>query len=122
MKVEHTLYENLTFSEQRKLKDLIIRTLNRENQALAELAHFDCGGAAGCYDLGFVVTQIIYKMGESKFAEMLSRLSDESAREVEVLISVGLEYGDNDQNEKTDNTTIERAFPQLLRQIKARPR
>jgi hypothetical protein len=122
VKIDHTLYENLNSNERRELKQLIKQTLKGDNESLTELINFDCGGAAGCYDLGFVLTQIINKLGESKFSEMLSRLSDKSAYELEGLISVGLEYGDNEQKGKIDKTKIELAFPNLSRQFNARPR
>jgi hypothetical protein len=120
VKVDHTLYENLTISEQKALKDIIQRTLKLDDNALTELVSFECRGAGGCYDLGFVVTQIIYKVGETEFSKMLFRQTEKSVRELNALIGAGFEYGDNDQDGKMDNTTIERVFPALSRQIEAR--
>jgi hypothetical protein len=120
VKVDHTLYENLTIAEQTALKDIIHATLKLDNNALTQLVGYECGGAAGCYDLGFVVTQIIYKVGETNFSRMLDGQTDKSVRELNDLIGVGLEYGDNNQDGRRDNTTIDHVFPTLSRQIRTR--
>ena len=113
--IEHTLYENLSFSKQIELKKLVSETLGGDEEALAGLTKFWCGGAAGCYDLGFIVTQIIYRIGENKFITMVEKLDKENGLELEGLISVGLEYGDNDKDGKMDNKMFQMEFPKLYK-------
>ncbi len=111
--IDHTLYENLTSSKQTELKKLIRLTLNKDEKALTRLNKFWCGGAAGCYDLGFVVTQIIYRLGEDEFINMVVKLDRERISGLEGLIAAGLEYGDNNKDGKMDNKQIETEFPRL---------
>jgi len=111
--IDHTLYENLTFAKQTELKKLVRLTLNKDENALTKLNNFWCGGAAGCYDLGYVVTQIIYRLGEDKFIKMVVKLDRERISGLEGLIAAGLEYGDNNKDGKMDNKQIETEFPKL---------
>jgi hypothetical protein len=113
--INHTIYENLSFSKQLELKKLVNKTLGGDEEALAALTKFECGGAAGCYDLGFIVTQIIYRIGENKFIIMVERLHKEKLLELEGLISVGLEYGDNNKDGKLDNKIFHVEFPKLYK-------
>ena len=55
--IGETLYENRSFVEQQELRQLIRQTLNKDEKALAKLNNFWCGDGAGCYDLGFIITQ-----------------------------------------------------------------
>ena len=113
--VDHTLYENLTISEQIDLKKQIRRTLEKDEKALTKLNNFWCGGAAGCYDLGFIMTQIIYKIGENEFIKMVRKLKKEEIVGLESLIRVGLEYGDNNKDGKMDDKKIQTEFPKLYK-------
>jgi hypothetical protein len=111
--IDHTLYENLTFSSQIELKKLIRQALNKDENALIKLNSFWCGGAAGCYDLGFVITQIIYRLGEDEFIKMVAKLNCNNLLGFDGLIEVGLLYGDNNKDGKIDNKSIESVFPKL---------
>ena len=111
--IDHTLYENLTIPKQIELKRLIRQTLNKDETALAKLNKFWCGGGAGCYELGFIVTQIIYRIGEDEFIKMVVKLDRKEYLGLEGLIAAGLEYGDNNKDEKMDNKKIETEFPKL---------
>ncbi|TXF79227.1 hypothetical protein [Chryseobacterium sp.] len=79
-----------------------------------------CGGGAGCYDLGFIVTQIIYRIGENEFASMVEKLGREETNSIEGLIRVGLEYGDHDKDGKMDDRRIENEFPELHKLLKSK--
>lgn len=118
--IGHTLYENQSFSENRELRQLIQQTLDKDEKSLAKLNEFWCGGGAGCYDLGFVVTQIIYRIGEKNFASMVEKLNKEETNSIEFLIMAGLEYGDNDKDGKMDNKKIENEFPELQNLLKSK--
>ena len=63
-----TLLENQSFAENKKLDTIIRKTLKGDYNSLRRLNHFPCGDGAGCYDKGFIITQIIYKIGENNFA------------------------------------------------------
>lgn len=118
--IDHTLYENQSYSDNRELRNLIHETLNKDEKALAKLNKFWRGGAAGCYDLGFVVTQIIYRIGEKEFATMLEKLTREETNSIEGVIMAGLEYGDNDKDGKMDDKRIENEFPELYKLLKSK--
>jgi hypothetical protein len=115
--IDHTLYENQSLEKNRELRQLIRQTLNKDEKALAKLNDFWCGGGAGCYDLGFIVTQIIYRLGDKDFTEMVAKLDENELTGLEGLIMAGLEYGDNDKDGKMDNKKIDTEFPKLLKQI-----
>jgi hypothetical protein len=110
IKVEHTLYENLSPSRRLALRWDIKKTLSGDESSLRNLVLFDCGGAAGCYDLGFVLTQLIYRLGEKHFAEMAKSLTKDELATLESLIIVGLGYGDNDNDGKADDRKIDKEF------------
>lgn len=118
--IDHTLFENQSFSKNIELTQLIKRTLNKDEKALAKLNDFWCGVGAGCYDLGFIITQIIYKQGENDFMTMVDKLKYKEIRGLEGLISAGLEYGDNDKNGEMDNKKIENEFPELFNLLKSK--
>lgn len=105
--IETTLYENQDYQSNKKLCKLITKTLDKDEKALSELIDFWCGGGAGCYDLGFIVTQIIYKMGEEEFLLMAQKLNTTQFDDLVDLIEVGLEYG------YVGDKRIEDEFPKL---------
>lgn len=118
--IDQTLYVNQTLSKNKELRQLIRQTLNKDEKALTKLTDFWCGGGAGCYDLGFIVTQIIYKLGEKDFMTMVDKLDNKEIRGLEGLIMAGLEYGDNDRDGKMDNKRFENEFPELFQILKAK--
>jgi hypothetical protein len=107
------LIENQDYSANKTLCDIIKRTLDKEQQGLIDLTEFWCGGASGCYDLGYVLTQIINKIGENEFIKMTKGLSKNKKNEIEGFIAAGLEYGDNDYDGKADNKLIGQVYPDL---------
>ncbi len=120
IRIDHTLYENQKLSDNRELRQLIHQTLNKDEKALSKLNKFWCGGGAGCYDLGFIITQIIYRIGEKEFASMVEKLKKEETNSIEGLIMAGLEYGDNDKDGKMDDKRIENEFPELQKLLKSK--
>ncbi len=101
-----------------KLEKLIIGSLNKDKKSIIEIKNFDCSGGSGCYDLGYIITQIIYKLGEDEFIKIYNQISEENKKGFESLIRVGLEYGDNDYNGEMDNMTIKKEFPKLSKIIR----
>ncbi|PWK16690.1 hypothetical protein [Xanthomarina spongicola] len=113
IEIGQDLYVGQSLEQNRKLSELITRMLNKESDAFTELTEFWCGGGAGCYDLGYVLTQIIYRIGEDDFAKILREIPKSKQNEIEGLIAVGLEYGDNDFDGKMDDKRMETEFPKL---------
>jgi len=108
--ISRTLYENQSLSENRKLRKLIRQTLNKDEKSLSLLNNFWCGGGAGCYDLGFIITQIIFKLGEQEFIKMANKLDNKELTRLEDFIKVGLEYGDNDRFREMGKKEIENVY------------
>jgi hypothetical protein len=115
IQVNHTLYENLSITKRLALRQVICKTLAKDNQALEELIRFDCGGAAGCYELGFIVTQLIYRLGESQFISMTQQFDKNELGSLQSLITVGLEYGDQNKDGKTDDKKFDKESPTLYK-------
>ena len=108
-----TLFVHQSLSENRKMENLIYKALKKEKKAIVELKNFPNGGAASSYDLGYVLTQIIYRIGETNFADILREIPKSERNGFDGLIAVGLEYGDNDYDGKMDNKRMETEFPKL---------
>lgn len=118
IEIRNTLYVHQDYSENSMLIKLIERTLKQDPKALSELISFPCGGGAGCYDLGFVITQIIYKMGEHDFIKLAEQIDEKKHPELLSRIGAGLAYGDQDKNGKVNNMIIEKEFPKINELIK----
>ena len=116
--IGHDLYVHQDYQENRLLVSLIEKTLNNNQEAFSELISFPCGGGAGCYDLGFVVTQIVYKIGKTEFLRLVDSIETDKYPELLGLIRVGLEYGDHDNDNEVDNRKIENEFPEIYERIK----
>jgi len=114
--INGTLTEQQDYMTNRQMCQLISRSLHHDSQALAELVAFDCGGAAGCYDLGDVITQILCRIGEPEFGRMTAHFSLQQQRDVRSLLEVGLEYGSHAVCKRPGDSVREQ-FPILNRQL-----
>lgn len=114
IKIESDLYTSLTTKKLQELEVLIESVLNKDEKALVELINFNCGGGAGCYDLGYVFTQIIYQLGEAKFVQLVHHLKPSEALRMLSLIGVGLEYGADSKFSKMNSDKIQVEFPELF--------
>ncbi|MCF6141363.1 hypothetical protein L1S34_08695 [Flavobacterium sp. K77] len=112
-----TLLENQSFADNKKLADIIKSTLKGDYDSLRRLNHFQCGDGAGCYDKGFLITQIIYKIGENNFNKMIDKLDRKELNGIEDFINTGLEYGDNNNDGKMDNKIADEEFPLLMKKL-----
>jgi len=95
---------------------LISRALDHDGQALAELVAFDCGGAAGCYDLADVITQIMARVGVPNFMQMTAHFSIQQQRDVRHFLEVGLASGRYAVRKSLDNS-VHGQVPALDRQL-----
>jgi hypothetical protein len=91
--------------------------LNVSSKSLRRLNHFSCNEGAGCYDKGYIITQIIYKIGEKEFNKMVDKLDKKELYEMEDYIRVGLEYGDNNYDGEIDNKNPKTEFPLLMEKL-----
>ncbi len=117
IKISEELSNHHTFFESQKFKELIEKSLQKDEKSFTELIEFNCGGAGDCYDLGIITTKIIYRIGEAETIQMIQNLTPKQARWLDFLIRAGLEYGDLDKDGEVDNKTIEKEFPKLYASI-----
>lgn len=83
----------LTKDDNAALVKYIRKSLQGDRRALIQLIHFDCGGAAGCYDLGTVLVQVVSKLGKDKTNSLIPTLNKKDTRHLVMLLQFGLEYG-----------------------------
>ncbi|WP_431137634.1 hypothetical protein [Psychroserpens mesophilus] len=107
IEIGQDLYIGQSLKQNKKLSELITQTLNKNSNALSELTEFWCGGGAGCYDLGIITSEIVYKMGESEFIKIATELESERKNSLKGLLNAGLEYG------YEPDRKIENEFPKL---------
>ena len=93
IEIGHTLYTNQSLKQNKKLSELITQTLNKNSNALSEFTEFWCGGGAGCYDLGIITSEIVYKMSETEFIKIVTELKSGRKNSLKGLLHAGLEYG-----------------------------
>ena len=117
IRIGETLYVHQSLDENQRFRSLIEQTLKKDSQALVGLQDFPCGGGAGCYDLGVIITEIVYRNGEADFIAMVKKLSQNQKRQIWSYIRAGLEYGDFNSDGKTDNKRIEDEFPELFDEL-----
>ena len=83
----------------------------KDKSAIQELLKVDCRGGAGCYDLGFIFYQLVFKIGEDEFIGLTTDLSPQEKGFLLGFIDVGLEYGYEPYSTKTTENT----FPKLYK-------
>ena len=101
-----------------KLKGIIDSAFRMESDAFRDfivLSNTVEGESA--YDLGYVLTQIIYMIGEDEFLKTINNLTNDEKAILISFINVGLEYGDNDYDNIQDNKRIEDEFPLIQQSL-----
>ena len=101
-----------------KLKGIIDSAFRLESDAFIdfiELSNTVDGESA--YDLGYVLTQIIYMIGEDEFLKTINNFTNDEKEILISFINVGLEYGDNDYDNIQDNKRIEDEFPLIQQSL-----
>ena len=112
--ISDTLLSNQSFQENKNLNKIINQCLNKEFNGFKKLLEFNCGDGARCYDLGYILTQIIFRIVEDDYIKVISKLSKKDQINLNSFIKVGLEYGDNNYDEKMDNLRINDTFPKIV--------
>ena len=113
VEIPYSLYNRSDFFDH-KVKNVIESALDLNPDFLNEfilLSHKVDGESS--YDLGFVLTQIINKIGEEEFIKMSVNLNKNDKKLLKSFIRAGLEYGDNDYDGKMDNERIENVYPKI---------
>ncbi|MBA5628280.1 hypothetical protein [Moheibacter lacus] len=95
----------------------IKKALNQDENGIIWLYEVPVDGESS-YEMGYIITQIIYKIGEEKYLKMVKKLNIDQQRFALGYITVGLEYGDNDYDGEMDNTKFENEFPLLYQYYK----
>lgn len=95
-----------------KYKFLINRSLAENSDKLEALTEFGCGGGAGCYDHGWVLLQILIKVGDLKFSKMVVGFSNKNKSLLLGLLFVGGEYGPH-----KDHYYLEKNYPLTTRAL-----
>ncbi|MFV0187666.1 hypothetical protein OBK20_09895 [Empedobacter falsenii] len=111
--IGETLLVHQSYTENKELKIIIEKCLNKEEDGFKRLNSFNCGGGSGCYELGFVLTQIIYRIGEKNYLIAIKNLDKLTQTQLSSLIRAGLEYGDNDYDNIQDNKKLNVEFPRI---------
>lgn len=110
-----TFLEHQSLTENKRLDSLIRLTIRGDDRSLYRLNHFPCNGGAASYEKGYIITQIIYKIGEDNFSRMVDKCNAKELWGMEGYIVAGLEYGDNDG--KSDNKKAEAEFPLVMKKL-----
>lgn len=116
IKIGNTLFVHQTLEENKKLAVLIEKSLESDTQAIYDLINFKTGGGESSYDLGYVLTQIIYRIGEDEFLEFVEGAHWLFLGRIEGLIKVGLAYNYD------DNRSLEKEFPKIYNAFKKIPK
>jgi len=98
----------------RKVRNVIKSALQDDPNAFKEFISLsDKVDGESAYDLGYVLTQIINRIGEDKFIELTKNLTTDDKQLLKSFVRVGLEYGDNDYDGKMDNASIENTYKKI---------
>src|SRR5690606_25563875 len=98
----------------RKVRNVIKSALNNEPNSFKDLIELsDEVDGESAYDLCYVLTQIINRIGEDNFLELTKELSNDEKQLLKSFIMVGLEYGDNNYDGKIDNEKIENVYERI---------
>lgn len=112
-----TFLEHQSLSENKRLDSLIRLTIRGDDRSLYRLNHFPCNGGAASYEKGYIITQIIYRIGETDFNKMVDKCNAKELWGMEGYIAAGLEYGDNDYDGKSDDKKAEAEFPLVMKKF-----
>lgn len=98
------------------LQQAVRQSLALNPKGLKALSAIDCD-SAGCYDLGAVYTQVIYRAGDKHIAAMIPALDEREKKRFASLLPAGLEYGGLVNPKGNGTKQIETEFPAVYRQL-----
>jgi len=108
------IYQSLPEKAERTI--LINQTLSKDINALKTLTYLSCGGGAGCYDHGWVLVQILYRLGDVQFAEMIKSWRPDEKTMLLSFLYVGAEYGMT-----KDHYYIDKHYPKTTQALRTKP-
>ncbi|WP_322969493.1 hypothetical protein [Faecalibacter sp. LW9] len=117
IKIPYSIHIRTDFLDT-KVRKVIKSALNYESNAFKEFIELsnEVDGESG-YDLGYVLTQVINRIGEDKFIELTKELTNNEKQLLKSFIRVGLEYGDNNYDGKMDNERIEKIYAKINQEL-----
>jgi hypothetical protein len=117
IKIPYSIHNRTDFLD-RKVRNVIKSALKHESNAFKEFILLTSKvDGESAYDLGYVLTQIIDRIGEDKFIELNKNLINREKQLLIGFIGVGLEYGDNNYDGKRDNERIENVYKKINEQF-----
>ncbi len=109
--------------EQNYLSNYIFRSdirkaINQNENGLINLLEVSTDGESS-YEMGFIMSQIVYKIGEENFINMIKKLNSRQKSDIYSYIEVGLLYGDQNNDGEFDDKRIEKEFPLIFEYFKS---
>lgn len=111
--IGETLNAHLNYDKQTKLRTLIEGSIKKDSTSIENLINFKINGGASGYDLGFILSQIVYRIGEKEIVSLIQNLEFSTQMKFKSLVDVGLEYGDQNNDKIQDNSRLKIEFPIL---------
>ena len=113
IKIPYSIHIRTDFLD-RKIKNVIKSALNSKPNTFKDYIKLsDEVDGESAYDLGFVLTQIIDRIGEDEFLNLTKNLNSSEKQLLRSFIEVGLEYGDNNYDGKMDEERIENIYKKI---------
>lgn len=112
IKLGYDLTGGQSIKENRELIKFVNQVLDKKEIGIINLINFKTNGA-GSYDLGSILAQLIYKLGENDFIFLTKNLNNQQKIELKSLLEAGFEFGDNNHDGKIDDTALYKVFPKL---------
>lgn len=106
--------ELLKISTNKPYCELVEKAINKDEQSLKEISELRILDGAG-YEHGYVLIQIIEKIGEKKYVEIIKDFSTKEKETIYSYLRVGLEYGGN---KLYKNRSVEDILPILSKNLK----
>lgn len=113
IKIPYSIYIRTDFLD-RKVRNVIKSALNSNPNTFKDYIKLsETVDGESAYDLGFVLTQIINRIGEDEFLELTKNLNSNEKQLLRGFIEVGLEYGDNNYDGEMDDERIENIYEKI---------
>lgn len=90
--------------------ELINKSLKKDSKAILKLSKITLNDGVSSYQHGAVLLEVIDKLGELRYCEIIDKMSEKEKRKVYYAILAGLDYT---ENPKYFGKKIEDVFPKL---------
>ncbi|KAA1242523.1 hypothetical protein F0000_25150 [Aquimarina sp. RZ0] len=92
---------------------LIKKSIDLDSEALIKISTLPVFDAAG-YEHGYVLINIVEKIGEDKYIAIISNIKKEDKKTIKSYLEVGLEYGGNKSYKDKE---LKEIFPKLANHL-----